>query len=523
MMEENKKISENEKLNTGFKSNKKCNDNSNNNSNKKRIYVAIDLKSFYASVECVERGLDPLKANLVVADSSRTSKTICLAVTPNLKKWGIPGRARLFEVEQKVKEVNNELEREGKPKIEYIVAKPRMQLYMDISVKIFEIYQKYVSPEDMHVYSVDELFIDVTEYLNTYKMTARQLAMTMIKDVYKTTGITATCGIGTNMYLCKIAMDIVAKHMKADEDGVRIAQIDELSYRKLLWDHRPITDFWRVGRGYAKKLEQIGLYTMGDVARCSIGKDTDFYNENLLYSLFGVNAELLIDHAWGYENCTIKDVKAYRPDNNSLSVGQVLQRPYKYDEAMTVISEMAEKMAFELMSKKLMSNQVVVTVGYDIDNILDNNIAKTYKGEKKKDYYGRVIPKHAHGTASLGIYTNLSSDIINGTLEVFKEKVDKKLHIRRMTVCVNNVIKDIEGERLNEKNKEYEQLDLFSLFADDKVTEEKNHSREDEKNIQEAVLKIKEKYGSNAILKGTNFKEGATAIERNKQIGGHKA
>jgi len=520
-----------------------------NSNNKNRIYSAIDLKSFYASVECVERGLDPLTTNLVVADLSRTSKTICLAVTPSLKAYGIPGRARLFEVEQKVNEINALRESQGiKEKLEFIIAPPRMALYMDVSVRIFDIYQKYISPDDVHVYSVDEIFLDLTDYLNFYNMTAEELTMVMIKDVLNNTGITATAGIGTNLYLCKIAMDIVAKHMKPNSDGVRIACLDEMSYRRLLWNHRPITDFWRVGNGYAKKLASVGLYTMGDIARCSIGKEEDFYNEDLLYKMFGINAELLIDHAWGYEPCLIKDIKNYRPDTNSLSVGQVLKRPYRNDEARVVITEMAEHMALDLTKKKLLCNQVVVYVGYDIENIniLKNKVTNG-DGEIKEDRYGRLVPKHAQGTYNLDEYTNLASKIIEATLSIFDEKTNPEFSIRRMTVNVNHVVIKSRGLEENEKANEFKQMSLFDVMSDyntisndenvtdnnvennkcekksESETEYFEHNVDDEKTMQDMMLKIKEKYGKNAILKGTNFKKGATARERNEQIGGHKA
>ena len=392
-----------------------------------KTYLAIDLKSFYASVECMERGLDPMDTNLVVADLSRTEKTICLAVSPSLKRYGIPGRARLFEVVQKVREANisrkqlapghyfsgksskdSELRSNPSLAIDYIVAPPQMAHYMKISSKIYEVYLKYVAPEDIHVYSIDEVFIDATSYLGTYQMTARELAMKMILDVLKTTGITATAGIGTNLYLCKVAMDIEAKHIPANENGVRIAELDEMSYRRSLWSHRPLTDFWRVGRGYANKLEENGLYTMGDVARCSIGGPNVLYNEDLLYRLFGVNAELLIDHAWGWEPCTIADIKAYKPENSSIGAGQVLQCPYTADKARLVVKEMADQLALDLVGKGLVTDQVVLTAGYDIENLKSAEFRKNYHGEIKTDRYGRNIPKHAHGTAHLETVVLLS-------------------------------------------------------------------------------------------------------------------
>ena len=388
--------------------------------NKCKTYIAIDLKSFYASVECRERSRDPLTTNLVVADPSRTEKTICLAVSPSLKKYGLSGRARLFEVIQKVNAANNirklkapnhvfsgssddstELQKNPSLKIDYIIAPPRMARYMEYSTKIYNIYLKYIAPEDIHIYSIDEVFIDVTHYLSTYNMTARTLAMTMIQDILDTTGITATAGIGTNMYLCKIAMDIVAKHIEPDKNSVRIAELDEMSYRRLLWNHKPLTDFWRVGRGYSKKLEKIGLYTMGDIARCSIGKSTDYYNEELLYKLFGINAELLIDHAWGYEPCTMEDVKAYKPETNSISSGQVLHCPYEFDKARLVVKEMIDLMALDLVDKGLVTSQIVLTIGYDIENMTDKNRSQSYKGTVTTNYYGKKVPKPAHGTTNL--------------------------------------------------------------------------------------------------------------------------
>ena len=410
-----------------------------------KTYIAIDLKSFYASVECRERNRDPLTTNLVVADPSRTEKTICLAVSPSLKAYGIPGRARLFEVVQKVREANNirrrnipdhhftgtsddstKLSADMSLQLDYIIAPPRMALYMEYSTRIYDIYLKYIAPEDIHIYSVDEVFMDVTGYLNTYHMTARELAMTMIQDVLKTTGITATAGIGTNLYLCKIAMDIVAKHIEPDKDGVRIAELDEMSYRRQLWTHRPLTDFWRVGKGYAKKLEAIGIYTMGDVARCSIGKAGDYYNEALLYKLFGINAELLIDHAWGWEPCRISDVKAYKPETNCISSGQVLQCPYDYDKARRVAREMAEAVSLDLLEKRLVTDQVTLTVGYDIENVASSN----FRGETVTDPYGRNIPKHAHGTATLTRKTSSVRCITDAVLSVYESKVDPKLTAR---------------------------------------------------------------------------------------------
>lgn len=499
-----------------------------------RTYLAIDLKSFYASVECMERGLDPLTTNLVVADASRTDKTICLAVSPALKAYGIPGRARLFEVVQKVKEVNA-LRRSFAPKhefvgsstdanmlaklpalaVDYVVAPPQMAHYMQCSTNIYNIYLKYISAEDIHIYSIDEVFMDVTNYLKTYGCTARELAMRIILDVLHTTGITATAGIGTNLYLCKIAMDIVAKHIEPDQDGVRIAELDELSYRKLLWSHRPLTDFWRIGRGYAKKLEAHGLFTMGDIARCSIGKPSDFYSENLLYRLFGVNAELLIDHAWGWESCTIADIKAYRPESNSLNSGQVLKEPYPHEKAKLVLREMAELLSLDLVEKGLTAGQIVVTVGYDVENLSDPKRAEAYRGEVTKDFYGRYVPKHAHGSANLQRPTASSRLITDAALEIFERTVDPKLLVRRLNISANQVL----AEAQTEKQERYEQLDLFTDYAEKERQEE---ALEREKRRQKAMLHIKRRFGKNAILKGTDLCEGATTIERNGQIGGHK-
>ena len=478
---------------------------------KEKTYIAIDLKSFYASVECIERGLDPMTTPLVVADPSRTQKTICLAVSPTLKAYGIPGRARLFEVVQTLKKVAEN--------VDYIIAPPRMALYIEWSAKIFSVYLKYVAPEDIHVYSIDEVFMDVTAYLSTYKMTARELTEAIILDVLQTTGITATAGIGTNLYLCKVAMDIVAKHIPADENGVRIAELDERSYRKLLWSHRPLTDFWRVGRGYAKKLEAQGLYTMGDIARCSLGKADEYYNEDLLYSMFGVNAELLIDHAWGYEPCTMAEIKAYKPETNSLSSGQVLQTPYTYDKARIVVREMADAMALDLMTKGLVTDQLVLTVGYDIENLTDPTRRERYRGEITTDYYGRQVPKHAHGTTNLDKKTASAGMMIQAVTELYERIVDKNLLVRRLNISANRVVE----ERTIAKEEEYQQMNLFTdyLAKDEKQEEDANMERE--KRVQEAMLSIKKRYGKNAVLKGMNLQEGATAQERNAQIGGHKA
>lgn len=507
--------------------------------NKCKTYIAIDLKSFYASVECRERSRDPLTTNLVVADPSRTEKTICLAVSPSLKKYGLSGRARLFEVIQKVNAANNirklkapnhvfsgssddstELQKNPSLKIDYIIAPPRMARYMEYSTKIYNIYLKYIAPEDIHIYSIDEVFIDVTHYLSTYNMTARELAMTMIQDILDTTGITATAGIGTNMYLCKIAMDIVAKHIEPDKNGVRIAELDEMSYRRLLWNHKPLTDFWRVGRGYSKKLEKIGLYTMGDIARCSIGKSTDYYNEELLYKLFGINAELLIDHAWGYEPCTMEDVKAYKPETNSISSGQVLHCPYEFDKARLVVKEMIDLMALDLVDKGLVTNQIVLTIGYDIENMTDKNRSQSYKGTVTTNYYGKKVPKPAHGTTNLPKQTSSTTLITNAVMELYDKIINKKLLIRRINIVANKLVDEHSVKNANK----YEQLDLFTDYEILKKQREKeNAESEREKRMQNTILDIKKKFGKNAILKGMNLQEGATAKDRNNQIGGHKA
>lgn len=504
-----------------------------------RTYIAIDLKSFYASVECRERGLDPLTTNLVVADQSRTEKTICLAVSPSLKTYGIPGRPRLFEVVQKVREANarrrqkaphhqfegsscNALELKANPalKLDYMIAPPRMAYYIEYSTRIYEIYLRYIAPEDIHVYSIDEVFIDVTSYLKIYQMTARELARTMIREVLDNTGITATAGIGTNLYLCKIALDIVAKHTEPDKDGVRIAELDEMSYRRLLWTHRPLTDFWRVGKGYARKLEENGLYTMGDIARCSIGKEQEYHNEGLLYRLFGVNAELLIDHAWGWEPCTIADIKAYRPASSSLCAGQVLPYPYPFEKAKLVVREMADQLVLNLVEKGLVTDQLVLTVGYDLENLTDPDRRRLYKGEVTTDRYGRRIPKQAHGTANLDRQTSSAMLIADAVAALYDRIADPQLLVRRMTLSVTHVV----DENTAAEKEHFEQLDLFTDYeAKQKKQEEEEAALEREKNMQKAVLSIKKKFGKNAILKGMNFEEGATAKDRNSRIGGHKA
>lgn len=483
-----------------------------NITNSDKIYIAIDLKSFYASVECVERGLDPLKAHLVVADPSRTEKTICLAVSPALKAYGIPGRARLFEVVSRVKDVNSNLKKGDEP-LSYITAPPRMRLYMEYSQRIYNIYLKYVSSEDIHVYSIDEVFIDITTYLSLYKMSAKELTIKIIHDILSETGITATAGIATNMYLCKVAMDIVAKHIPADEYGVRIAELNEKTYRELLWDHTPLTDFWRVGHGYQKKLHSMGLHTMGDIALVSLT------NEDLLYKAFGVNAELLIDHAWGWEPTTIDLVKKYKPESNSMSSGQVLHCPYAFENTRIVIREMADALSLDLVEKGLITDQIVLTVGYDIENIKPDS---GYQGEITTDHYGRKIPKHAHGTINLDSYCSSTSHIIEKTLELFDKIVNPKLFARRINLTANHIIP--EGNAPSDTAEEYEQLDLFTDYAAIEKERAKQQKKiEQEKSLQQAMLNIRKRYGKNAILKGTNLQEGATMKDRNEQVGGHKA
>ncbi len=506
---------------------------------KTKTYIAIDLKSFYASQECIARGLDPMTTNLVVADASRTEKTICLAVSPPLKAWGIPGRPRLFEVVQKVKEVNalrrskapnreftgtsydaTELAANPSLELDYIAAPPRMAHYMECSTKIYNIYLKYVAPEDIHVYSIDEVFIDATPYLRISGLTAREFARRMILDVLETTGITAAAGIGTNLYLCKIAMDIMAKRAEMDEFGVRIAQLDEMSYRRELWDHRPLTDFWRVGPGIAKKLQKNGMFTMGDVARCSLGKPGEFHSEDLLYKLFGVNAELLIDHAWGWEPCTIADVRAYKPESSSLGSGQVLHCAYTAQKARLVVREMTDMLVLDLVDKGLETNQMVLTVGYDIENLADPQGLKEYRGEVVTDHYGRKIPKHAHGTANLHRRTASTRLIIDAVMELYDRIVDPNLLVRRLNIVANN----ITAEGADREERQFQQLDMFSQAdAQQKRREEEDAALEREHRRQQAVLAIRKKYGKNAILKGMNYEEGATARARNGQIGGHKA
>lgn len=496
-----------------------------------RSYIAIDLKSFYASAECADRKLDPLTTNLVVADQSRTDKTICLAVSPALKKHGIPGRPRLFEVVQKVRQVNaqrqrlapghrfsgksaNATELAANPSLEldYIVAVPRMARYIEVSSQIYGIYLKYVLPDDIHVYSIDEVFIDATHYLKLCKLSAREFAMKIIRDVLRTTGITATAGIGPNLYLCKVAMDIEAKHIQADKDGVRIAELTERSYREKMWSHHPLTDFWRVGKGYAGKLESAGMYTMGDVARMSVR------NEDLLYRMFGINAELLIDHAWGWEPVTIADIKAYKPENNSISSGQVLQDPYEYEKAKLVVQEMTDLMALDLVAKHLVADQLVLNIAYDVLNISDPDRRARYTGAIKTDSYGRQAPKDAHGSINLPRHTSSAKVITEHMMRLFERVVDPDLLVRKITVTANHVLKEDEVHEPMP-----EQPDLFADYdalAEQKAAEEAELDKE--RRLQNALLSIKKQFGKNAILKAMSLQDGATARERNEQIGGHK-
>lgn len=493
--------------------------------NEESTYIAIDLKSFYASVECVERGLNPMKTNLVVADKERTEKTICLAVSPSLKEYGLSGRSRLFEVIQKVKEINlerkeknlnhrfigksydsEELKNNYNLELSYIIARPRMAYYIEYSTRIYNIYLKYFSSEDILVYSIDEVFCDVTHYLKTYKMTARELVTKIVKEIYETTGISATAGIGTNLYLCKIAMDIGAKHVVPDKNGVRIAELSEMSYRKLLWNHKPITDFWRIGKGYSEKLAKYGIYTMGDIARVSIN------NEEILYKLFGINAELLIDHSWGWEPCTIKTIKEYKPENKSISIGQVLGEAYNYEDTKIIIKEMAEQLSLDLVKKNLVTSQIVLTIGYDIENLRNPLIKNSYNGEIKYDGYGRKIPKHAHGTINLEYKTSSTKTIVDFAVKLYEKIINKQFLVKRINLVVNNVINELD----NLKDNSYEQMSLFNDY------EKIEKSAFFEKNIQNTIIKIKQKYGKNAILKCIDLHKKATAIERNGQIGGHR-
>lgn len=501
-----------------------------------RTYIAIDLKSFYASVECVERGLNPLTTNLVVADATRTHKTICLAVSPSLKAHGVPGRARLFEVIQQVKMANAErlmknhikkfegttyddVELRENPNlaIDYIIAPPKMAFYMEYSSRVYGVYLKHIAPEDIHVYSIDEVFIDATSYLKANRMNAYDFARMIVQDVLETTGITATAGIGTNLYLAKVAMDIVAKHIPADEDGVRIAVLDERSYREKLWNHRPLTDFWRIGRGYERSLEKVGLRTMGDVARCSMGRPNEFYNENLLYKIFGINAELLIDHAWGVETCTIADIKAYKPEKNSISSGQVLPLPYSYKKAELVVREMTDLLVLDLVDKGLVTDRMTLVVGYDTESLKGENV---YTGEVTTDHYGRKIPRHARGTVRLGKRTSSTKLIMSKVAELFAQIVDPELFVRRIYITAEDVI----DEKRAKEQKTFEQLDIFTDYeALEKQKEKDKVQSEKERKVQQTVLQIKKKYGKNAILKGMNLQEDATAVEQNNKIGGHKA
>ena len=498
---------------------------------KKNCFIAIDLKSFYASVECVERGLDPLTTNLVVADESRTEKTICLAATPAIKSYGVPGRARLFEVIQKVKAANSmrrfyapgrkltgtshdatELANNPNLAIDYIVAPPRMAFYMDYSARIYKVYLRYIAPQDIHTYSIDEVFINAAPYLDTYKMTAHDLAMKLVRKVLKETGITATAGIGTNLYLAKIAMDIVAKHMPPDPDGVRIAALDEMSYRRKLWAHTPLTDFWRVGKGYAEKLANMGLYSMGDIARRSL----DAQGEKELYRVLGVNAELLIDHAWGYEPCTMEAIKAYRPASTSVSSGQVLHCPYTNEQARLIVWEMADQMILDLVAKKLMTSQIVLDIGYDIENI-----AKGYTGPVHIDHYGRRVPKPAHGTVNLKKHSSSTKQLLHETLALYDRIVAPTLMVRRITITRGKLINEDSAAKQNE---DVVQFDLFSDTAKEaKESETAEHAEQKEKSLQHAMIAIKNKFGKNAILKAANLKEEARTIARNSEIGGHKA
>lgn len=493
-----------------------------------KIYMCIDLKSFYASVECMERGLDPLTTNLVVADPSRTEKTICLAVSPSLKEYGLSGRARLFEVVSKVKEINQErrklisfrkftgssynkleLDKNHHLKLDYIIAPPRMNLYMKYSTNIYNVYLKYFDSKDIYVYSIDEVFCDITHYLKYYNMSADELVTKIIKDVYQKTGITATAGIGTNLYLAKIAMDVVAKHTFPNKEGVRIAYLDEMKYRYLLWNHQPLTDFWRIGNGYNKKLNDNKIYTMGDIAKCSID------NEDLLYKLFGINAETLIDHAWGYEPVTLEDIKKYKPSSNSLTSGQVLHEPYNYQKTKLIVEEMIELLSLDLVRKRLVTNQLVLTIGYDISNINEK-----YIGEIVTDRYGRIIPKHSTGRINIDHYTSSTNILMKNIINLFNKIIDKKLLVRRINITANNVT----NEKVSELQTNYHQFDIFT--DTDKIEKDILYQQEQEnqeRKLQRVLIQLKEKYGKNSMLKAMNLKLGGTTIERNKQVGGHKA
>ncbi len=504
-----------------------------------KVYIAIDLKSFYASVECRERGLDPLTTNLIVADKSRTDKTICLAVTPSLKERGIGGRPRLFEVVQKVKLINAErrqaipnkrftgsstndieLQENKSLELDYIVAPPRMGHYVEYSARIYEVYLKYFAEEDIVVYSIDEVFIDITPYLTMYAMTPHDLAMRVLQDVLRTTGITATCGIGSNLFLAKVAMDIKAKHIPPDKDGVRIAELDEKSFREELWDHVPLTDFWRIGNGYARKLAPYGIFTMGDIARVSVGKNPDGYNEELLYNLFGINAELLIDHAWGWEPCTVEAIKAYKPMAKSLGSGQVLHQPYSSQDARLVVREMIDALCLDLVANQVVCDQIVLTIGYDIENISDPKRRENYHGEIKTDPYGRQMPRHSHGTSNLSEPTASAYIIVDTMLELYDRIINEDLLIRRLTMSVNH----LQYEWDVEKDDKPLQLTIFDDY--EQIQKERKQTQafmQREKKRQHAIIDIKNKYGKNALLKGMNLKEHATQKDRNEQIGGHKA
>lgn len=492
---------------------------------KQRTYIAIDLKSFYASVECQMRGLDPLRTNLVVADTSRTEKTICLAVSPSLKAYGIPGRARLFEVNQAVDKINRdrakvihwkpftgssmdseELKQDKYLELSYLAAVPRMSLYIEFSTKIYQIYLQYIAAEDIHVYSIDEVFIDATDYLKLYGLSAHDFARKLIQEVLSKTGITATAGIAPNMFLCKCAMDIVAKHIPADKDGVRIAELDEQSYRRTLWTHKPLTDFWRVGRGTAARLEKEGIYTMGDIARCSIGKFDDYYNEDLLYKMFGVNAEVLIDHAWGYEPCTMEAIRHYQPNHHSLGIGQVLSCPYDFKQGLLIVKEMTDQLSLDLVKKGKVTDALVLTIGYDTSSLEDG-----YDGDITTDWYGRTVPKHAHGTVAMGKWTSASHTMRLKMSELYNQIINKHLKIRRVTIAAVNVRNQNESQNFQQGN----------LFDQKDCHPEKDQTKE--RKAEEAILAIKQKYGKNAVVRGMDFEDGATTRERNNQIGGHKA
>lgn len=497
-----------------------------------RVYAAIDLKSFFASVECRKRNLNPLTTNLVVADNTRTEKTICLAISPSLKAYGLPGRARLFEVMQKVKNVNNgrrmlahnktfsgksyndiELKKDKNLELDYIIAPPHMASYMEYSTKIYNIYLKYISSEDIFPYSIDEVFCDLTSYINTYKLSPRELVTKIIKDIYDTTGITATAGIGTNLFLCKVAMDIVAKHVEPNSYGVRIAELDERSFREKLWNHKPITDFWRVGKGYAKRLEKYRMFTMGDVARCSVE------NEDLLYKIFGVNAELLIDHSWGWECATIKSIKECKPENRSLCSGQVLHCPYDYDQTKLIIKEMADEITLDMVEKHFVTDMLVLTIEYDIENLKNAEYSKFYNGEIKEDRYGRRVPKPAHGTFRLENKTFSTRIISNGFVQLFDRIINKNLLVRKIYLTVGNLTDENELKKVEK----YEQVNLFTNYGElAKKEEEERIKLEKEHKIQSAIIGIKNKYGKNAIIKGMDLEESATTIQRNGQIGGHQ-